>query len=82
MGGALQPPSSDILWGALLAAVVGLLGWGVAQAKASWDTARRLEDHIEECDKRQRWIMDKLNSMDNKLDMQGGRRGTRAWWHF
>ena len=78
--GGVPEPSADIIWGVLLAALVGILGWGVSQARNSWETSRRLEDHIVECDKRQKWIMDKLNSMDAKLDRHGSARGTHGYW--
>jgi hypothetical protein len=60
-------PAPGVIWGAALAALVAFIGWAVAQAKATWDSQAELKAHVKECDKRQLWIMDKMNSLEKLL---------------
>jgi len=67
-------PSADVVWSAIFLASAGVVGWAVSQIRLGWISQQKLLDHIVECDKRQEFIMDKLNHIESML------KTSKRWW--
>lgn len=60
-------PSPDILWSVFLVTCGSVVAWAIGQVIAARADQQQLRDHIDECDKRQLWVMATLTLIANKL---------------
>jgi len=63
-------PGPDVLWAVGLTTCGAIIAWCFQQIIASRDDGRRLRDHIEECNRRQVFIMDQLTRIGEKLSIE------------